>query len=168
MSIWVTTILRVVIAIALVGSVVVQVAIVAFLWVGTDQEPRAFEFSLVGICVLGVVMLQVVGVCIWKLLTMVKAGTVFSTAAFKYVDTVIAAIGVGAVLTFTIAVVARFANHAAPGDEIAPGLVALICGFALVAAGVAMVVYVMRSLLAQAVERDSEARALQSELDEVI
>ena len=30
------------------------------------------------------------------------------------------------------------------------------------------VVYVMRSLLAQAVERDSEARALQSELDEVI
>ena len=56
---------------------------------------------------------------------------------------------------------ARFWNHARPEDEVAPGLVALISGLALVAAGVALVVYVLRSLLMQAV-------ALQTELDEVI
>jgi hypothetical protein len=35
-------------------------------------------------------------------------------------------------------------------------------------AGVALVVLVMRTLLAQAVDRDAEAKHLRSELDEVI
>jgi hypothetical protein len=46
--------------------------------------------------------------------------------------------------------------------------VGLICGLSLVVAGVALVVYVLRVLLAQAVALDSEAKHLQSELDEVI
>ncbi len=160
--------LRVVIAIALTGSLVVQVGMVALLWLDTDEEPTGISVSLVVIGVLGVLTLQVVGVCIWRLLTMVRRGTVFSAAAFRYVDMVISAIAAAAVLVFSVAVVARFANHATPGDEIAPGLVGLICGLALVVAGVALVVYVMRALLAQAVTLDSQARHLQSELDEVI
>lgn len=168
MSSWAIKALRVVIGIALAGSVVVQVGMVALLWLDTDEEPTGIGISLVVIGVLGVVTLQVVAVCIWRLLTMVGRGTVFSHAAFRYVDVVIGAIGTAAVLVFSIAVVARFANHATPGDEVAPGLVGLICGFALVAAGVALVVYVMRALLAQAVALDSEAKQLQSELDEVI
>jgi hypothetical protein len=115
-----------------------------------------------------VATLQVIAVCIWRLLTMVGRGTVFSYAAFRYVDAVIAAISAASVLILSIAVVARFANHATPEDAVAPGLVGLICGFALVAAGVALVVYVMRALLAQAVALDSEARHLRAELDEVI
>ncbi|MNL85974.1 hypothetical protein D3C87_2144850 [compost metagenome] len=55
----------------------------------------------------------------------------------------------------------------APG-EIAPGIVMLICGAALMIGGVALVVLVMRTLLAQAVARDAEAKHLRSELDEVI
>lgn len=161
MSSWATMALRVVIAIALVGSVVVQVGIVIGVAVGADRDTIGFEASAGALAVLAVVTLQVVGVCIWKLLTMVTRGTVFSPAAFKYVDLVIVAIGASAVLVFALAVVARFANHATPGDEIAPGLVALICGLALVLAGVALVVHVMRALLAQAVE-------FRHELDEVI
>lgn len=161
-------VLRGVIASALAGSLVVQVGMVALLWLDTDEEPTRTGISLVVIGVLGVLTLQVVAVCIWRLLTMVGRGTVFSHQAFRYVDIVIGAIGASSVLIFAIAVVARFANHATPGDEVAPGLVGLICGFALVAAGVALVVYVMRTLLAQAVARDVEAQHLQSELDEVI
>lgn len=168
MSGWAIRVLRVVIVIALVGSVVVQAGMVALLWLDTDREPTGIDVALVVIGVLGVVTLQVVAVCIWRLLTMVGRGTVFSHDAFRYVDIVIGAIGAAAVLVFSVAVVARFANHATPGDEVAPGLVGLICGLALVVAGVALVVYVMRTLLAQAVARDSEARQLQSELDEVI
>jgi hypothetical protein len=160
--------LRVVIAIALAGSVVVQAGMVALLWLDTDAEPTGIAISVVVVSVLGVVTLQVIAVCIWRLLTMVGRRTVFSHAAFRYVDAVIGAISAAAVLTLSIAVVARFANHATPGDEVAPGVVGLICGFALVAAGVALVVYVMRTLLAQAVALDSEAKHLQSELDEVI
>ena len=168
MSKWAIATLRVVIAIALLGSVVVQAGMVALLWRDTDEEPTASGVALVIIGVLGVVTLQVVAVCIWRLLTMVRRGTVFSRAAFRYVDGVIGAISATAVLIFAVAVWARFANHATPGDEVAPGLVGLICGFALVAAGVALVVYVMRALLAQAVALDSEAKHLKSELDEVI
>ncbi|AWB92104.1 DUF2975 domain-containing protein [Aeromicrobium chenweiae] len=161
MSTWAVRTLRLIIAVALVGSVVVQAGMVALLWWDNDDAPTATQISLVVIGVLGVIALQVVGVCIWRLLTMVRSGTVFSHAAFRYVDLVIGAISVGALLVLAAAVVARFANHATPGDEVAPGLVGLICGLALVAAGVALVVYVMRTLLAQAVK-------LRSELDEVI
>jgi hypothetical protein len=168
MSSWAVRALRVVLAIALAGSLVVQAGMVALLWLDTDDEPTGIGISLVVIGVLGVVTLQVVGACIWRLSTMVGRGTVFSQAAFRYVDLVIGAISAAAVLILSIAVVARFANHAAPGDEVAPGLVGLICGFALLAAGVALVVYVMRTLLAQAVALDSAAKQLQSELDEVI
>lgn len=168
MNAWLVRALRIVIVIALTGSVVVQVAMVALLWLDTDRVPTATDVALTSIGVAGVATLQVVAVCIWRLLTMVRRGTVFSPAAFRYVDLVIAAIGTASVLVFAVAVVARFANHATPGDEVAPGLVGLICGLALVVAGVALVVYVMRTLLAQAVSRDAEAQQLQSELDEVI
>ena len=47
-------------------------------------------------------------------------------------------------------------------------MVGLICGVSLVVAGVALVVLVLRMLLAQAVARDAEAQVLQAELDEVI
>jgi len=168
MNTWVVRVLRVVIGIALAGSVVVQAAMVALLWLDSDEAPTGIDVALTSIGVAGIVTLQVVAVCIWRLLTMVRRGTVFSPAAFRYVDLVIAAIGTASVLVFAVAVVARFANHATPGDEVAPGLVGLICGLALVVAGVALVVYVMRTLLAQAVSRDVEAQQLQSELDEVI
>lgn len=168
MSAWVIRTLRVVIGVALIGSVIVQGAIVALLWWDTDEELTGIGVALAVIGVLGVATLQVIAVCVWRLLTMVGRGTVFSHAAFRFVDLIIGAIGAAAALTLSVAVVARFANHAVPGDEVAPGLVGLICGFALVIAGVALLVYVMRTLLAQAVALDSEARHLKSELNEVI
>ncbi|HEX5199092.1 MAG TPA: DUF2975 domain-containing protein [Actinoplanes sp.] len=168
MSRWVIHTLRVVIAIGLIGSVVVQAVVAALPWWGAEREPTGISVSLAVIGVLGVATLQIIAVCIWRLLTMVRRGTVFSHAAFRFVDLIIGAIGAAAVLTFAVAVVARFANHAVPEDEIAPGLVGVICGAALVIAGVALVVYVMRTLLAQAVALDSQAKHLQSELNEVI
>ena len=50
----------------------------------------------------------------------------------------------------------------------APGIVGLICGAALVIAGVALIVLVLRMLLAQAVAREVEAQRLRTELNEVI
>jgi hypothetical protein len=46
--------------------------------------------------------------------------------------------------------------------------VLLIGGAGLLVAGVALIVLVLRMLLAQAVARDAEASHLQAELDEVI
>jgi uncharacterized membrane protein (UPF0182 family) len=168
MNTWVVRALRGVIAVALLGSLVVQVALIALLWVDDGRAGDSLALAFTVIAVLVIVTLQVTAVCIWRLLTLVHRGTVFSHASFRYVDIVIGAIATASVLVFSVAVFARFANHAAPGDEVAPGLVGFICGLALVVAGVALVVYVLRVLLVQAVALDAEAKHLQSELDEVI
>jgi hypothetical protein len=154
--------LRAVLVVAFAGSLVVQGLMVPLLWIDLDEAPAAVRVPLVVIVVLGIVTLQVTAVCIWRLLTMVRRGTVFSHAAFRYVDIVIGAIAAASVLTFAMAVTL------APGEAVAPGIVGLICGLSLVVAGVALVVYVLRMLLAQAVATSTEAQQLRAELDEVI
>lgn len=168
MDMWAIRVLRVIIALALVGSALVQCVLVPLIWIDMDEAPLGIRIPLVLILVLGVGTMQFTGVCIWRLLTMVRRGTVFSDAAFRYVDVVIGAIATASFLTFGIAVLARFSNHSVVGDAVAPGLVGLICGAALVIAGVAVLVLVLRILLAQAVALDHTAKHLQSELDEVI
>lgn len=160
--------LRVIIALALAGSVLVQVVLLPLAWADLDGARPWVRLSLLTVVLLGIVALQVTAICIWRLLTMVRRGTVFSSAAFRFVDVMIAAISAAAALVFAVAVIAALSNRTTPGDEVAPGLVGLVCGAALVVAGVAVLVIVMRALLAQAVALDSTARHLQAELDEVI
>lgn len=107
-------------------------------------------------------MVQVCAVCVWKLLTMVERGTVFTSADFRWVDVIIGAIAVEAVL------IVAFGAAAAPSNGDSPGVVLLIGRVGVLAAGVALIVLVQRMLLAQAVARDAGARAWQDELDEVI
>ncbi|MDQ4007518.1 MAG: DUF2975 domain-containing protein [Actinomycetota bacterium] len=154
--------LRIVLAVGLAGSLFVQAVMVPLFWADLDGAPAAVRASLTVIVLLGVVTMQVTGVCVWRLLTMVRRGTVFSHAAFRYVDIVIGAIAAASLLTFGLAVTL------APGEAVAPGVVLLICGVSLAVAGVALVVLVLRMLLAQAVALDAEAHHLQSELNEVI
>jgi len=165
---YVIRVLQLVIAVALVGSVVVQAVLLPLLWVDMEGLATGARVTLVASFFLGVVCLQVIAVCILRLLGMVRRGTVFSSAAFRYVDVVIGAIATGSVVVLAVAVVLAVLNRTTPGDEVAPGIVGLICGLALVVAGVALVVYVMRTLLVQAVETAARAEHLRSELDEVI
>jgi hypothetical protein len=153
--------LRIVIALCLAGSLFVQVVIVPLLWADLENAPLWGRISLVVIIVLGIVTMQVTAVCVWQLLSMVRKGSVFSHAAFRYVDVIFAAVAAASVLTFALAVIL------APGGT-APGIVGLICGISLAVAGAALVVHVLRMLLTQALARDAEAQHLRSELDEVI
>ena len=157
--------LRVVLALVLAGSVFVQVVMVPLLAIDLDEltaDHAYLRTPLLVFAVLSIVTIQVVLVCVWRLLTMVRRGTVFSDAAFRYVDVVIGAITAASLLTFALGVVL------APGEAVAPGVVLLIGGAAVLIAGIALIVLVMRMLLAQAVARDAEAHHLQAELDEVI
>jgi hypothetical protein len=158
--------LRAVLAVLLVGSVFVQAVMVPLLAIDLnedfDPEFAHLRTPVILITVLGIVTIQVVLVCIWRLVTMVRRGTVFSHTTFRYVDVVIGAIVAAAVLLFVFAVVL------APGEAVAPGVVLLICGGVVAVLGVALIVLVLRMLLAQAVARDAEAAHMQAELDEVI
>lgn len=149
----------------LIGSVFVQAVIVPLLAIDLKEaDPAAapLQVPVALILVLGIVSLQVTIVCVWRLLTMVARGTVFSAAAFRYVDTIIGAACAAAVLGVALGFVL------APGEAVAPGVVLLIGGGSVAAGGVGLLVFVLRTLLAQAISRDAEARDLQAELDEVV
>ncbi|GAA2769039.1 DUF2975 domain-containing protein [Streptomyces indiaensis] len=153
--------LRGVLVVLLARSLFVQAVMVPLLAVdmnGLRPEYAYLRTPVLVIIVLGIVTAQVVVVCVWRLVTMVRRGTVFSTAAFRYVHLVIGAFVAAALLVFVLA----------PGEAVAPGVVLLLCGVVVAVLGVALVVLVLRMLLAQAVARDIEAARMQAELEEVI
>jgi hypothetical protein len=151
--------LRAVIVGLFVGSLFVQGVMVPLLAEDLDglgAEAARVRTPVLVIVVLGVVTVQVVLVCVWRLVTMVRRDTVFSQAAFRYVHGVIGAMVAAAVLVFAL------------GVAVAPGVVLLLGGVSLAVLGMALIVLVLRMLLAKAVTRDIEATHLRAELAEVI
>ncbi|MFB7712408.1 DUF2975 domain-containing protein [Streptomyces sp. NPDC056105] len=155
--------LRVVLAVVLAGTVFVQASMVWVLVSGSDPEDGSIPLTpLRVITILGMVSAQVALVCVWRLVTMVRRGTVFSHAAFRYVDAVIGAIVAASLMWFAVTAVN------APGQRDDPGVTLIMGGIGLAILGVALIVLVLRMLLAQAVARDVEAAHMKAELDEVI
>src|ERR1700748_2051959 len=155
--------LRAVLAAVLGGTVLIQVGRMWALISGNDPEDGSLPLtSLRLITILGMVTVQVALVCVWRLVSMVRRGTVFSHAAFRYVDIVIGAIVVAALVWFTVTAIS------APGQRDDPGVTLIMGGIGVAILGVALIVLVLRMLLAQAVARDVEAIQLKAELSEVI
>ena len=155
--------LRAVLVLVLAGTVFVQASMVWVLISGNDPEDGTLPLTALRvITILGMVSAQVALVCVWRLVTMVRRGNVFSHAAFRYVDGIIGAIVAAALVWFSVAALN------APGQRADPGITVIMGGVGVAILGVALIVLVLRMLLAQAVARDVEAAQLQAELDEVI
>jgi Protein of unknown function (DUF2975) len=155
--------LRAVLTMVLTGTVLIQLLMVWTLISGDDPEDGSLPLtSLRLITILGLVTVQVTLVCVWRLVTMVRRGTVFSHAAFRYVDIVIGAIVAAALVWFTVTAIN------APGQREDPGVTLIMGGIGVAILGIALIVLVLRMLLAQAVARDVEAMQLKAELNEVI
>jgi DUF2975 family protein len=157
--------LRAVIVLMFAALVTVQAMVIPA--IGRDLDDAGAEVAhlrwpLVIILFLGVLAVQVALVCIWQLLTMVRRDTVFSTAAFRWVDVVIGS----AVAATLLAIVLSFVL--APGEAVAPGIVLLIVIGGMGTAGIALLVLVLRILLAKAMVLDSTATTLRAERDEGI
>src|SRR5215471_10891299 len=155
--------LRAVLAVVLAGTVFVQAGMVWALVGGSDPEDGSLPLTALRvITIVGLVSVQVAVVCVGRLVTMVRRGTVFSHAAFRYVDIVIGAIVAAALVWFAVTAVN------APGQRADPGVTLIMGGIGVAILGVALLVLVLRMLLAQAVAREAEAAQMQAELDEVI
>lgn len=155
--------LRVVLVVVLAGTVFVQAGMVWVLVSGNDPEDGSLPLAPLRVCtILGMVAVQVALVCVWRLVTMVRRGAVFSPTAFRYVDVMIGAIVAAALVWFTVTAVN------APGQRDDPGVTVIMGGVGVAILGVALIVHVLRMLLAQALARDVEASQMQAELDEVI
>jgi Protein of unknown function (DUF2975) len=153
--------LRAVLAVVLAGTALIQALMV---W-ALATRPGGGSLPLTPlrvITILGMVSVQVALVCVWRLVSMVRRGTVFSHAAFRYVDGVIGAIVAAALVWFGVTAIN------APGQRDDPGVTLIMGGVGVAILGVALIVLVLRMLLAQAVARDVEAAQLRAELDEVI
>jgi len=151
--------LRAVLVVMLAGTVFLQ-ALMAWA-LATDPEDGTLPLTpLRVIVILGAATVQVVLVCVWRLVGMVRRGTVFSHAAFRYVDVVIGAVVAADLLVFAVLLVA--------GPAMEPPGILFLGGIGVAFLGVALIVLVLRMLLAQAVARDVEAAHMQAELDAVI
>ena len=155
--------LRAVLVVVLAGTVFIQAGLVWTLISGNDPEDGSVPLTpLRVITILGMVSVQVAVVCVWRLVTMVRRGSVFSPAAFRYVDVMVGAIVAAALVWFAVTAVN------APGQRDDPGVTVIMGGIGVGILGVALIVRVLRMLLAQAVARDVEAAQLRADLDEVI
>jgi hypothetical protein len=153
--------LRAVLAVVLAGTVLIQGGMVWALIAGQPDGSLPLT-PLRVITIVGMGSVQVAVVCVWRLVTMVRRGTVFSDAAFRYVDIVIGAIVAAALVWFAVTAIN------APGQRADPGVTLIMGGVGVAILGVALIVLLLRMLLAQAVARDVEAAQLRAELDEVI
>ena len=123
--------LRAVLAAVLAGTVFVQAGMVWTLVSGSDPEDGSLPLTpLRVVTILGLVSVQVAVVCVWRLVAMVRRGTVFSHAAFRYVDGVIGAIVAAALVWFTVTAVN------APGQRDDPGVTGIMAGIGVGIMGV--------------------------------
>ena len=110
--------------------------------------------------VLELLCVEVVIVCTWKLLSMVKADRIFSTDAFAWVDGIVWAIPVAWLLLAAMAGTLTVIIYVTP-ELRDPGTPMLLLGMVLVGTVVVMLMVVMRALLRQAAE-------LRTDMDAVI
>lgn len=161
MSPFLTRAAQTVIALALIGSVVVQAMILPAIYRDLADAPPAARVTFVGLLGLGILAVQAFAACVWRLLSKARTGTVFTEAAFRDVDVI-----TGSFVALAV-VLAALGLLLAPGD-VAPGVVGLIGGAAVVVAGVALLVRVMKGMLREAIAREREVVGLRAELGEVI
>ncbi|TDE13091.1 DUF2975 domain-containing protein [Jiangella asiatica] len=150
-------VLRILLVLLFAGLVVAQVAILP----GTlahlaEEEPDLayLRWPMLAFSIVELVCVQVVIVCTWKLLAMVKADRIFSEAAFAWVDAIVWAMGTAWVLLFGVFV---FVTTVVAG----PGLPVLLFGSVLAAGVLVLLMVVMRALLRQ-------ATTLRTDMDAVI
>lgn len=155
--------LRILLVLVFAGLVVAQVMSLPGEFSQTAREhPEAgfIPWLLLTVAILEILCFQVVIVCVWRLLTLVRSDRIFSPASFRWVDTIVWAMTAAWVLLAALAgyLVALIFFTPELRD---PGTPILLTGMVLIGAVLVLTVVVMRALLRQ-------AAVLQSDLAEVI
>jgi Protein of unknown function (DUF2975) len=160
---WVVAPLRVLLVLVFIGLVVAQVLSLPGEFSQMAREnPRAgfIPWLLLAFAILEVLCFQIVIVCTWRLLTLVRADRIFSEKAFVWVDVIVWTMAVAWVLlaglaTYLVAVIYFTPELRDPGTPI------LLIGMTLIGGVVVLTVVVLRALLRQ-------ATVLRTDLEEVI
>jgi len=120
----------------------------------TDPGDAHLRWPLTAVSIYWVVCIQVVVVATWKLLSLVRAGRIFTDASRVWVDVILGAIvAAWAVLVLVLVLVGITADD--------PGLPLLLFVVVVIVTVAALLMVVMRALLGQ-------ATSLRSEMDTVV
>ncbi len=156
---------RGIVVVVLAGTLLLQTFMLPSLFADVPDEEAALghlRWPMLAITILMVACVQVALVCVWRLLTMVRRDTVFSRAAFRWVDVIVVAAVAECLLFLVVGVLL------APGEAVPPGVVLMLGVVGAGFLGIGLLVLILRTLLAKAVALDTTATTLRAELDEVI
>ena len=122
-----------------------------------ERNPDLAYLAVPGIVggIVLVVLIEIVLICVWRLLSLVREDRIFSQGSFRYVDVIMATMAASAVLIAGAVVVLAIGRAVNPSILLL-GVVGVVIGIAL-----ALLVGVMRGLLRKALE-------LEQDLSEVV
>ncbi|MGK5169777.1 MULTISPECIES: DUF2975 domain-containing protein [unclassified Geodermatophilus] len=121
-------------------------------------EQSFMTWTMLTVLVLGLLCVQVVIVCTWKLLTLVTHDRIFSAGALPWVNAIVWAIAVGWGMLLGAFVCAYYFIVDEVSDD--PVLPALLLVLLLVGAVVGLLMVVMRALLRQATTLRTDMEAV--------
>lgn len=150
--------LRVLIALMLLLLLVAQIVavpLVASTFASRYPMFAGLEFPGIVAAVILILCVQVVFLCVWQLLSLVRVDRIFSEGAFCYVDVILASI-----LAATVIVIAAFAMLLI-AEATTPSLSLLLVFGVVVGLGLSLLVLVLRGLLSKALQ-------LEQDLSEVV
>jgi uncharacterized membrane protein len=160
---WVVVPLRVLLVLVFAGLLVAQVMSLPgeFRQMAAENPDAGFvPWLLLTFAILEVVCFQIVIVCTWRLLTLVRADRIFSDESFVWVDVIVWAVAAAWVLLAGVSAYLVGIIYFTP-ELRDPGTPILLIGMVLIGAVVVLTVVVLRALLRQ-------ATVLRSDLEEVI
>jgi Protein of unknown function (DUF2975) len=158
---------RVVLPLRILLTIVFTALIAAQIWALPGMLPDLTEPSLeqsfmrwamLTVSVLGLLCVQAVIVCTWKLLTLVTDDRIFSVSSLPWVNAIVWAIGVGWTMLLGAFVCAYYFIIDEVSDD--PALPALLLVLLLVGAVVGLLMVVMRALLRQATTLRADMEAV--------
>jgi hypothetical protein len=153
--------LRILLAIVFVALLAAQIwAVPAVLPDLTEPtlERKVVRWTMLVVAVLGLVCIQAVVVCTWKLLSMVTTDRIFSASSLPWVNAIVWAIAVGwLMLLGTFVCAYYFIIDEVSDDPVLPALLLLLL---LVGAVLGLLMVVMRALLRQATTLRADMEAV--------
>ena len=160
---WVVVPLRVLLVLVFIGLLVAQfLSLPGEFRQQADEHPEAgfIPWLLLTFAILEVVCIQIVIVCTWRLLTLVRSDRIFSQESFVWVDVIVWTM-VGAWLLLASLSVSLIAVIYFTPELRDPGTPILLTGMTLIGGVVVLTIVVLRALLRQ-------ATVLRADLEEVI
>lgn len=149
----VTAVLKTLIAVMIALLVVAQVWMIPGLAAATaDRFPEFARLEIPGIiaAVVFLVCVEVVLICIWRLLSLVRTERIFSSKAFIYVDAIIAMMLTASLIIVVSNLIILGAQAGSPSILLV-SVLGIVVGIAL-----ALLVVVMRGLLRKALELEQD------------